>query len=105
MFKRIAILSALMGVSMTANAAALVAGTVTQVSVSNGAIGVMITAAGGSVCPTGWFYAYDSDMTVSDVSRLLSAIFFAQSRGASVSLYSSSTAVCGTSHFVSITAQ
>lgn len=105
MFKRIVILSTLMGVSFTASAVPLATGTISQINVSNGSIGVMITAAAGSACSTGWFYAYDSDTSTTVVSRLLSALIFAQSRGVSVSLYGTAPINCATSRFLAVTSQ
>lgn len=105
MLTRIAMLILIIGIPIAANADALASGTITQVNISSGAIGVMITAAPGSACGTGWYYAFDSDSSTNDVNRLLSAIYDAQARGASVSLYANSPVTCSTSHFLAITSQ
>lgn len=103
MFKRMAILGALLCAANSTSADALASGSVTKISVSNGVIGVFISTDGASVCPAGWFYAYDSESNTTAVSRLLSTLMLAKSQGVSVSLYANPTVVCGTSHFLAVT--
>jgi hypothetical protein len=106
MFKRMVLMGILIGAATAANADELVTGTVTQINIQNGVVGVLITAAGsGSPCPTGWFHAYDTDTSTTVVNRLLTELIFAQSRGASLTLYSISGATCGTTHFAALTSQ
>ena len=87
MLKKVALFAGLMMAAYVCNADVLAVGTVTQINISNGSIAAQLTAGTGSPCPTGWFYAYDTDTSATVVNRLLAALLSAQSRGVSVSLY------------------
>jgi len=104
-FCKVAILGALIGASMAAEADPLAAGTVTQIAAGNGYIAVQLTAVTGSACPTGYFYAYDSDASATAVNRWLSVLLSAQARGAVVYLYGNVPIVCASSHFMAITSK